>query len=78
MILQGTTIQLLAFLTSEFPVQFLTKRYGFRHVLPIMMMAWGTVCMYPNMMPAKQVIDRMQHGLKHGSTTAPPSTSPAP
>lgn len=31
------------FLTCEFPVQFLTKRYGFRHVLPLMMMAWGTV-----------------------------------
>lgn len=39
----GTTIQLLAFLTAEFPVQFLTKRYGFRRVLPILMMAWSTV-----------------------------------
>ncbi|CZS97744.1 related to nicotinamide mononucleotide permease [Rhynchosporium agropyri] len=39
----GTTIQLLAFLTAEFPVQFLTKRYGFRRVLPILMMMWSTV-----------------------------------
>lgn len=39
----GTTIQLLAFLTAEFPVQFLTKRYGFRRVLPLLMMAWSTV-----------------------------------
>jgi hypothetical protein len=37
----GTTIQLLAFLTAEFPVQFLTKRYGFKLVLPTMMMGWG-------------------------------------
>jgi hypothetical protein len=41
---EGTTIQLLCFLTAEFPVQFLTKRYGFKYVLPIMMMLWGTVC----------------------------------
>ena len=39
----GTTIQLLCFLACEFPVQVLTKRYGFRYVLPTMMMAWGTV-----------------------------------
>ncbi|KAL2061446.1 hypothetical protein VTL71DRAFT_7719 [Oculimacula yallundae] len=39
----GTTIQLLAFLTAEFPVQFLTKRYGFRRVLPVLMMMWSTV-----------------------------------
>ena len=39
----GTTIQLLAFLTAEFPVQILTKRFGFRRVLPILMMAWSTV-----------------------------------
>ncbi|KAK4160535.1 putative transporter [Cladorrhinum sp. PSN259] len=39
----GNTIQLLAFLSAEFPVQFLTKRYGFRVVLPAMMFAWGTV-----------------------------------
>ncbi|KAK4225998.1 major facilitator superfamily domain-containing protein [Podospora fimiseda] len=39
----GNTIQLLSFLSAEFPVQFLTKRYGFRFVLPAMMFAWGTV-----------------------------------
>ncbi|CAD6441390.1 0507edf3-df38-4c38-8c09-2cc7e636c6ff [Sclerotinia trifoliorum] len=39
----GTTIQLLCFLAAEFPVQFLTKRYGFKYILPIMMMLWGTV-----------------------------------
>ncbi|KAF2759522.1 MFS general substrate transporter [Pseudovirgaria hyperparasitica] len=39
----GTTIQLLCFLAAEFPVQFATKRYGFRQVLPGMMMLWGTV-----------------------------------
>ncbi|KAK4215491.1 major facilitator superfamily domain-containing protein [Rhypophila decipiens] len=39
----GNTIQLLAFLAAEFPVQLLTKRYGFRRVLPAMMFAWGTV-----------------------------------
>ncbi|KUI62328.1 hypothetical protein VP1G_09456 [Cytospora mali] len=39
----GTTIQLLAFLAAEFPVQFLTKRYGFRYILPTMMFLWGTV-----------------------------------
>jgi hypothetical protein len=32
--LQGTTIQLLCFLGAEFPVQFLTKRYGFKNILP--------------------------------------------
>lgn len=39
----GNTIQLMAFLAAEFPVQLLTKRYGFRIVLPAMMFAWGTV-----------------------------------
>ena len=39
----GTTLQLLAFFLAEFPVQLLTKRYGFRVVLPAMMLAWGTV-----------------------------------
>lgn len=39
----GTTIQLVCFMAAEFPVQLLTKRYGFRRVLPIMMMAWSTV-----------------------------------
>lgn len=42
---QGTTIQLVCFLLAEFPVQMLTKRFGFRLVLPTMMMAWSTVCM---------------------------------
>jgi MFS family permease len=27
----------------EFPVQLLTKRYGFKRVLPLLMMGWGTV-----------------------------------
>lgn len=40
----GTTLQLLAFLLCEFPVQFLTKRFGFKLVLPSLMIAWGTVC----------------------------------
>ncbi|EXF75469.1 hypothetical protein COL5a_010132 [Colletotrichum fioriniae] len=39
----GTTIQLVCFLAAEFPVQFLTKRFGFKYVLPTMMMMWGTV-----------------------------------
>ncbi|ORY68386.1 major facilitator superfamily domain-containing protein [Pseudomassariella vexata] len=39
----GTTIQLMCFLAAEFPVQFLTKRYGFKYVLPTMMVMWGTV-----------------------------------
>jgi len=39
----GTTIQLLCFLAAEFPVQMLTKRYGFRYILPTMMILWSTV-----------------------------------
>jgi predicted MFS family arabinose efflux permease len=39
----GTTIQLVCFLVAEFPVQFLTKRYGFKYILPTMMLTWGTV-----------------------------------
>lgn len=39
----GTTIQLLSFLTAEFPVQLLIKRFGFKNILPLMMMLWGTV-----------------------------------
>lgn len=39
----GSTIQLLGFLSAEFPVQVLTKRYGFKYILPTMMMCWGTV-----------------------------------
>lgn len=41
----GTTIQLMAFLTAEFPVQFLTKRYGFKRVLPTLMVLWSIACM---------------------------------
>lgn len=41
---QGTTIQLVCFLATEFPVQLLIKRYGFKQILPLMMMLWGTVC----------------------------------
>lgn len=40
---QGTTVQLICFLLSEFPVQLLIKRYGFKQILPLMMMGWGTV-----------------------------------
>jgi MFS family permease len=40
---QGNSIQLVAFLVAEFPVQFLTKRYGFKYVLPTMMTMWGMV-----------------------------------
>ncbi|KAH0143247.1 MFS general substrate transporter, partial [Aureobasidium melanogenum] len=39
----GTTVQLLCFLVAEFPVQLLIKRYGFKQILPLMMMGWGTV-----------------------------------
>ncbi|KAI9850793.1 MAG: hypothetical protein M1838_005048 [Thelocarpon superellum] len=39
----GTTIQLVCFLVAEFPVQLLIKRYGFKQVLPVMMMLWGTI-----------------------------------
>ena len=42
----GTTIQLLCFLVAEFPVQLLTKRFGFNIVLPILMTAWGTVTLF--------------------------------
>jgi hypothetical protein len=40
---QGTTVQLLCFLAMEFPAQVLIKRYGFKQILPLMMMGWGTV-----------------------------------
>ncbi|KAG4032008.1 hypothetical protein MFRU_008g03580 [Monilinia fructicola] len=33
----------MCFLVAEFPVQFLTKRYGFKYILPTMMIFWGTV-----------------------------------
>ncbi|KAI9372212.1 major facilitator superfamily domain-containing protein [Aspergillus egyptiacus] len=39
----GTTIQLLCFLAAEFPVQLLIKRFGFRHVLPTLMLLWSLV-----------------------------------
>lgn len=39
----GTTIQLLAFLSAEFPAQYLAKRYGFRRIVPCMVFAWGAV-----------------------------------
>ncbi|KAK3381808.1 major facilitator superfamily domain-containing protein [Podospora didyma] len=39
----GNTIQLVCFMAAEFPVQLLTKRYGFRYILPAMMCAWGMV-----------------------------------
>ncbi|KAI1344198.1 major facilitator superfamily domain-containing protein [Xylariaceae sp. FL0016] len=39
----GTTIQLLCFLFAEFPVQIATKRYGFKYVLPLLMVCWSTV-----------------------------------
>ncbi|KAI9043937.1 putative MFS transporter [Aspergillus affinis] len=39
----GTTIQLLCFLAAEFPVQLLIKRYGFKRVLPLMMLGWSLV-----------------------------------
>ncbi len=39
----GTTIQLVCFLAAEFPVQLLTKRFGFRYILPTMMFCWGMV-----------------------------------
>ncbi|KAI8628785.1 major facilitator superfamily domain-containing protein [Xylariaceae sp. FL1651] len=39
----GTTIQLIFFLAAEFPVQVATKRFGFKYVLPLMMVAWSTV-----------------------------------
>ena len=39
----GSTIQHLCFLAAEFPVQLLTKRFGFRRVLPVLIMLWSTV-----------------------------------
>ncbi|KAK7424700.1 hypothetical protein QQX98_000277 [Neonectria punicea] len=49
----GTTIQLLCFLTAEFPVQFLTKRYGFKHVLPTLMCGWGLVSTFQAFMTGR-------------------------
>ncbi|KAA8644918.1 hypothetical protein EYZ11_005300 [Aspergillus tanneri] len=39
----GTTIQLVCFLAAEFPVQLCIKRFGFRRVLPTLMLAWSLV-----------------------------------
>ncbi|KAM0790494.1 hypothetical protein ACM66B_003374 [Microbotryomycetes sp. NB124-2] len=39
----GTTIQLICFLSAEFPLQFAIKRYGFKQVLPLLMFCWGMV-----------------------------------
>lgn len=39
----GTTVQLVFFLAAEFPVQLLIKRFGFKQVLPLLMMMWATV-----------------------------------
>ncbi|CAM1501868.1 Fc.00g038520.m01.CDS01 [Cosmosporella sp. VM-42] len=39
----GTTIQLICFLAAEFQVQMITKRYGFKNILPTMMVLWGIV-----------------------------------
>jgi len=39
----GTTVQVLCFLAAEFPVQLLIKRYGFKQVLPLLMMMWSLV-----------------------------------
>ncbi|PWY95256.1 MFS general substrate transporter [Aspergillus sclerotioniger CBS 115572] len=39
----GSTIQLVCFLAAEFPVQLLIKRYGFKRVLPTMMLGWSLV-----------------------------------
>ncbi|KAI4801380.1 putative MFS transporter [Aureobasidium sp. EXF-8845] len=39
----GTTVQLICFLLAEFPMQIIIKRYGFKQILPLMMMGWGTV-----------------------------------
>lgn len=50
---QGTTIQLVCFLAAEFPVQFLTKRYGFKKVLPTMMCCWGLVSTFQAFMTTR-------------------------
>ncbi|KAJ5167053.1 uncharacterized protein N7482_005834 [Penicillium canariense] len=39
----GTTIQLVCFLSAELPMQLLIKRYGFKRVLPTMMICWSMV-----------------------------------
>ena len=52
-IIQGTTVQLICFLAAEFPVQLLIKRYGFKQILPLMMMGWGTVSWAQSFMTGK-------------------------
>ncbi|KAM6534793.1 MFS domain-containing protein [Fusarium falciforme] len=49
----GTTIQLLCFLSAEFPVQFLTKRFGFKRVLPTLMVCWGLVSTFQAFMTGR-------------------------
>ncbi|KAH7311495.1 major facilitator superfamily domain-containing protein [Stachybotrys elegans] len=49
----GTTIQLVFFLGAEFPVQFLTKRYGFKRVLPTLMICWGLVSSFQAFMTGR-------------------------
>ncbi|KIN00026.1 hypothetical protein OIDMADRAFT_166152 [Oidiodendron maius Zn] len=39
----GLSIQIVCFLFAEFPVQVLIKRFGFKHVLPYLMIAWSIV-----------------------------------
>ena len=53
---QGTTIQLVCFLAAEFPIQLLIKRYGFKQILPLMMMLWGTVCLFPASMSRRSEV----------------------
>jgi hypothetical protein len=38
-------------MSAEFPVQLLTKRYGFKYVLPTMMTAWSMVCKLIRLFP---------------------------
>ena len=40
----ATTVTRIAFLLSEFPVQCLVLKYGFKNVFPWSVMAWGLVC----------------------------------
>jgi sugar phosphate permease len=49
----GTTIQVLCFLLAEFPVQFLTKRYGFKNILPALMVCWGLVSTFQAFMTGR-------------------------
>ncbi|KAI5243284.1 putative MFS transporter [Aureobasidium subglaciale] len=49
----GTTVQLVCFLAAEFPVQLLIKRYGFKQILPLMMIGWGIVSAFQAFMTDK-------------------------